>query len=90
MFDGPKATSSSTVGMKSWLSESWKTSPTDCRTSGRVLRVSVIPPITTSPCEGISNPSVCSSRVDFPAPLAPTRATFSPCVMRNDTPRSAS
>ena len=46
--------------------------------------------MTTTPCEGVSSPLVCSSRVDFPAPFAPTKATFSPCVMQNETPQSAS
>ena len=35
---GPKATSASTVGMKSWSSASWKTIPTRRRTSARVRR----------------------------------------------------
>src|SRR3954470_5114502 len=35
-WDGPKATSSKTVGQKSWSSGSWKTRPTRRRISGGV------------------------------------------------------
>ena len=42
-LSGPKATSSSTVGMKSWSSGSWKTRPTRARTWCSVSRPTVRP-----------------------------------------------
>ena len=48
------------------------------------------PPISTRPASGrASEPMICSSVV-FPAPLAPTIETTSPCVTSSDTPRSTS
>ncbi|MCD8060913.1 MAG: hypothetical protein LUE13_01010 [Akkermansiaceae bacterium] len=86
MFRGPNATSSRTVGMKSWSSACWNTMPTLSRTRAAVLGVTGISPTRTWPEEGVSRPLRWSSKVDFPAPFPPTRATDSPCVMRMVTP----
>jgi len=89
-FSGPKATSSNTVGMKSWSSESWKTNPILRRTSAAVFFERTVPPTSTVPPEGRISPVRASIMVDFPAPLAPTRAQASPCSSRKETPFSAS
>ena len=53
-----------------------------------VLPVTVRPSRKTSPAEGFMRPMMHFSRVVFPAPLAPTRATVSPDRW-SDPPRTA-
>ena len=89
-FRGPKATSSNTVGMNSWSSESWKTNPIRRRTSSAVFLDSTVPPTSTDPPDGSMSPVRASIMVDFPAPLAPTRAQASPCSSRKEMPFRAS
>ena len=88
-LSGPNATSSATVGRKSWSSGSWKTMPTVRRMSGRVPLVTGMPPMSTLPRSGVSSPFRWSSSVDLPAPLAPTTAIASPWPTSNETPSSA-
>ena len=90
MWNGPKATSSKTVGLKSWSSGSWKTRPTSARIRLTLRRSTSVPAIRTEPCVGRLIPLRWSMSVLFPAPFGPTRATFSPRAIRRPTPRSAS
>ncbi|SHL31024.1 hypothetical protein SAMN05443637_12431 [Pseudonocardia thermophila] len=48
-----------------------------------------LPVDVTVPSVGCSNPAMMRSSVDFPQPLAPTRATNSPDGMDRSTPASA-
>ena len=80
-FAGPNATSSRTVGMKSWSSGSWKTMPTRRRISLRLSFATGRPPTSTARAAAWM-PLRCSTRVVLPAPLGPSRATRSPALDR--------
>ena len=82
------ATSSNTVGEKSWSSGVWNTSPTIARMAGKLSRMMRLSPIVTSPCP-VNIPFKCSIKVDLPAPFGPTNATLSPSHNVNETPRKA-
>ena len=56
MWSGPNATSSNTVGLNSWSSGSWNTSPTSRRTSRIVGLPTARPATRTSPWLGTSVP----------------------------------
>ena len=90
MWSGPKATSSYTVGLNSWSSGSWNTSPTRARIRRTVDRSTTVPPIRTVPWVGSWMPLRCSISVLLPAPFGPTRATFSPAPIERSSPLSAS
>ena len=84
-LSGPNATSSRTVGMNSWSSGSWKTSPTRARRS----RTSSWPtrrPATSSSPSPVSSALRWSISVVLPAPLGPRTATRSPWVTCRSTP----
>ncbi len=86
---GPNATSSRTVGMKSWSSGSWKTMPTRRRTSA-MFRLSTGNPATvTVPVPPVRMPLRWSTRVVLPAPLGPSSATRSPRATEKSTPKRA-
>ncbi len=78
MWSGPNATSSYTVGLNSWSSGSWNTSPTRARIRRTEDRSTSVPPIRTVPWVGSWMPLRCSISVLLPAPFGPTSATFSP------------
>ena len=88
-LSGPNATSSRTVGMNSWSSGSWNTSPTRARRS----RTSSCPtrrPATSSLPAPVLSPLRWSMNVVLPAPLGPSSATRSPWRRCRSMPRSAS
>ena len=69
-FSGPNATSSRTVGMNSWSSGSWNTSPTRARSSRTSSRPTSMPATSSSPEPG-SSPFRWSISVVLPAPFGP-------------------
>ncbi len=82
----PSVTFSRTVSANRKVS--WKTRATADRTaSGSAVRRST-PPRRTTPASGSSSRGSNSHNVDFPEPVAPTRATTSPGPMRSDTSSS--
>ncbi len=86
---GPNATSSRTVGMKSWSSGSWKTMPTRRRTSAMCRGPTSSPATVTVPVPPVRMPLRCSTRVVLPAPFGPSSATRSPRAMEKSTPNRA-
>ncbi len=92
---GPNAISSRTVGENTWASEFWKMNPTrernpiENRSSSRFSSVTGWPNARYVPASGKSRPSRILRRVDFPLPLAPRSATFSPRRTESDTPSRA-
>ena len=94
-FSSPKAISSSVSSITSWVSGSWKRTPTSCVSSASdALRVSrpftVRRPLSqcaSSAC-GIT-PSRQSASVLFPAPLGPSRRSRSPSSHAKSRSRSA-
>src|SRR5271157_765715 len=93
--NGPKATSSNTVGLNNCTSGFWKTSAIFLRNESakaswfRSLGVRRWPQKHTKPCDGKYSASRMRNRVDLPEPLAPSRAMLSPSSTCNDSPRSA-
>ena len=89
-FSGPKATSSSTVGLKSWSSGFWNTTPTVCGSLLRCAGSAGSSPLTdASPGLPGSTPHSRRNSVVLPAPLGPTSATHSPGSTANVTPSRA-
>ena len=88
MCNGPYATSSSTVGEKSWSSGLEKSSPSFARIERALASVSSSPRMRTRPDWARRMPFRFSRKVDFPAPLGPISATRSPGVTRSETSRS--
>ena len=95
MLSGPNAISSRTVGENTCASEFWKTKPTlerkpalNCSSSRR-SSVTGSPKAEYVPVSANSSPSRILSSVDFPQPLAPSSATFSPRATASETPSSA-
>src|SRR5271157_3648966 len=92
---GPKATSSKTVGLNNCTSGFWKTRATFLRNESakpfwfRSSDVRRWPQKLTEPCDGKYSASRIRNRVDFPEPLAPSRAMLSPSATCSDSPRSA-
>ena len=66
-FKGPKATSSRTVGQKSWSSGFWNSRPTFCRSSTKSLAfVTSSPRTIMRPTWGRSSPMIRCRRVVLP------------------------
>ena len=92
---GPKASSSRTVGEKTWASLFWNTKPIRDRkavficSSSRVSSVIGSPKAVNVPVVGNTNPFNTLSRVDLPEPFAPSRASFSPRATVRSTPPRA-
>ena len=86
-LSGPNATSSRTVGMNSWSSGSWKTSPTRDRSS-RMSSPPTRSPATSSSPAPVSRPLRWSISVVLPAPLGPRIATRSPWATCRSRPAS--
>ena len=87
MFLGPKAMSWYTVSSKSWYSGYWNTSPTwqrTCRVRSLDSQISV-PSKSTWPEVGFSRPLRCWIRVDFPDPVRPMTARYSPGAAEKST-----
>ena len=86
----PRSVFSSTVSRRRRLN-CWNTKPMRARTrrsaSGEAP-ITASSPIRTSPAVGVTSPFRQRSRVDFPAPLEPMRATNSPGPMSRSTPSS--
>ncbi len=92
--DGPNATSSSTLAVKSMLSLSWKMNPTRwcsrrLNSGSRMEAASTTRPSKRYvPTCGCTSPLIARSSVDFPEPLSPISTTESPASISRSMWRS--